>query len=191
MCFRAEAETLKKGYNHATLNFFFWSTCFVKKYKKIRFIKRPIKAPYKKNGKSWKNVPKTGFEKDIYEHATQENVKKNEKGCFVQSLKKRNTQRSPGRPQEPEIASKIGAGCAVAITTRHKKIRKENIKMLLWEKHVDTPHTREPEATPATGNCIQKWDRSRRVVLDCYTHATCPQICIFVKVSAGMTYAQM
>lgn len=76
MCFRAEAETVKKGYNHATLNFFFWSTCFVKKYKKIRFIKRPIKAPYKKNGKSWKNVPKTGFEKDIYEHATQENVKK-------------------------------------------------------------------------------------------------------------------
>ena len=66
MCFRAEAENVKKGYNHATLN--------------------TQKAPHKKNGKSRKSVPKTAFEKDTYEHATQENTKKSEKCCFVQSL---------------------------------------------------------------------------------------------------------
>ena len=67
---------MQKGYNHATLNFFCRSARFVKKCKKTRFIRRPIKAPHKKNGKSRKSVPKTAFEKDTYEHATQENTKK-------------------------------------------------------------------------------------------------------------------
>ena len=62
MCFRAEAENVKKGYNHATLNFCFLKHVFREKIQTNKLYKAAYKGAIQKTKreKSEKR-PKNGF----------------------------------------------------------------------------------------------------------------------------------
>ena len=61
MCFRAEAENVKKGYNHATLNFFFLKHVFREKIQKNTFYKAAYKGAIQKKREKLEKRPENRF----------------------------------------------------------------------------------------------------------------------------------